>query len=96
LNIPIPPSPIVKALLSQTKQSWLNGSQSIHLPGGEKHFPLWAAEFWNKIHIIMPVWESWSQALTWLEQKEMMPFVAEIYSVLLALSTISWFGYIPC
>jgi hypothetical protein len=88
--------PVVKSLLSQIQQRWLDGAQSISLPGQETLFPFWAAHFWNKIHLIAPIWDSWCQAVTWLQRKELIPFKAEVHATLLALSTLSWSGNIPC
>lgn len=64
---PVPPLPVVKSLLSQIEQRWLDGVQSISLPSGESLFPLWAIRFWNEVHMIAPIRNSWQLAVTWLQ-----------------------------
>jgi hypothetical protein len=92
----VPPAGIIKVLLSQTKQHWLDGAQSICLPGQNTLFPLWAPFFWNEVQVITPIWESWCAAVLWVRQKELSHFQTEVHNTLIVLSSLTWSGHIPC
>lgn len=95
-TIPVPPPGIIKILLSLTKQHWLDGAQSIRLPGQETLFPLWAPFFWNEVQIITPTREAWRTAVAWVRRKEMVHLWTEVHATLVVLSSFAWSGYIPC
>ena len=92
----LPPKGLVAKLLIEAKQCWLDGAESLTLPGVSHNLPLWALNFWSDLHLIVyPARVSWGQALTWLQRDDLNLFPDQVRSTCEALATISWSGNLP-
>ncbi|KAF5312309.1 hypothetical protein D9619_003512 [Psilocybe cf. subviscida] len=94
LTTQIPPASIVHQLYSQASQQWLDGADSVHLPGTVQHLPIWAPKMWADLHtIVYPKIGIWKKALAWLDRKELRQnFREEVNKTLEQLSMLSWDG----
>ncbi|KAF8872812.1 ribonuclease H-like domain-containing protein [Infundibulicybe gibba] len=93
---PVPPKGVVATLISRAKQQWLDGSQSITLPGNETYFPLWSAQFWREIQTKFYLHHTkWNSAIHWLQSDaELLSHATsnDVHDTLVSLSTLSWAG----
>ena len=49
----LPPKGLVAKLLIEAKQCWLDGAESLTLPGVSHNLPLLALNFWSDLHLIV-------------------------------------------
>ena len=92
----LPPKGLVAKLLDQAKQCWLDGAESLTLPGVSENLPLWALHFWSDLHLIVyPAHVSWVQALNWLQRDDLNLFQDQVRTTCEALATLSWSGNLP-
>ena len=92
----VPPKGLVAKLLDQAKQCWLDGAESLTLPGVSHNLPLWSLHFWSDLHLIVnPAQVSWKQALTWLQRDDLNLFQDQVHATWEALATVSWSGNLP-
>ena len=70
----VPPKGLVAKLLDQAKQCWLDGAESLTLPGVSHNLPLWSLHFWSDLHLIVnPAQVSWKQALNLAPEGQSQP-----------------------
>jgi len=75
------------------KQCWLDGAESLTLPGVSQNLPLWCLHFWSNLHLIVyPAHVSWQQALTWLQGDDLDLFQDQVCTTCKSLATVSWSG----
>ncbi len=92
----VPPKGLVAKLLDQAKQCWLDGAESLTLPGVSQNLPLWALQFWSDLLLIVyPARVLWEQALTWLQRDDLNLFQDQVRTTCEALATVSWSGNLP-
>lgn len=92
----VPPRKLIIQLLTDAKQQWLDGAESIQLPGEDILLPLWSIQFWSELHLIIePARKVWQDGISWLLRQELAPYGLEVRDTLDALSTLSWSGNIP-
>ena len=95
-HVILPPKGLVAKLLDQAKQCWLDGAESLTLPGVSQNLPLWSLHFWSVLHLIVyPARVSWEQALIWLQRDDLSLFQDQIRTTCEALATVSWSGNLP-
>ncbi|KAJ7174865.1 hypothetical protein C8R46DRAFT_1215030 [Mycena filopes] len=70
-RLPIPDSKTVHKLAACSRQSWLDGSQSVvysHLGGDVTHYPLWILTYWVAVvELKRDVWVPWRRAQEWVK-----------------------------
>ena len=82
----LPPKGLVVKLLDQVKQSWLDGAESLALPGVSQNLPHCALHFWSELHLrVYPAHVSWEQALTWLQRDDLNLFQDQVHTTCEAL-----------
>jgi len=92
----VPPKGLVAKLLDQAKQCWLDGAESLTLPGVSQNLPIWLLHFWSDLHLIVnPARVLWDQALTWLQRDDLNLFQDQVLSTWAAVATVSWSGNLP-
>jgi hypothetical protein len=50
-RLTVPPRTVLAILVKDGKQAWLDGSNSISLPGEQTSLPMWAPQFWTEMHL---------------------------------------------
>jgi len=92
----VPPKGIVANLLGQVAQKWLDGANSITVPGTAAFLPLWVAKFWSDIQLrVHPTQQGWKQGIVWLQRPEFTAaFNNVVDDTLKSLGTLSWDGFI--
>lgn len=89
----IPPRAIVVGLVELSKQHWLDGAESVCIPGESALLPIWSLSFWTEAYLhIQPAHDAWTQAFNWLHRDALLAFSSEVQATLSSLSTISWHG----
>ncbi|KIM38034.1 hypothetical protein M413DRAFT_76363 [Hebeloma cylindrosporum] len=92
----VPPKGLIAKLLDKAKQCWLDGAESLTLPGVSEKLPLWSLHFWSDLHLIVhPARISWERALTWLQRDELKLFQDQVRATWEALAWVSWSGNLP-
>ncbi|KAJ7017103.1 hypothetical protein C8F04DRAFT_1406226 [Mycena alexandri] len=95
-TVKVPPVTVLAPLMLEARQKWLDGSQSICLPGSEDLFALWALDFWSELQLVVkPAFDSWTAGIGWLSRREFVDHSREVKAVFHALSRLSWTGSIP-
>jgi hypothetical protein len=95
-QIVVPSKGLIAQLLDQAKQCWLDGAESLTLPGVSQNLPLWSLHFWSALHLqVSPAHVSWQRALTWLQRDDLSPFQDQVRATWEALATVSWSGNLP-
>lgn len=95
-QIIVPPKGLVAKLLDQAKQCWLDGADSLTLPGISQNLPLWSLHLWSDLHLIVyPARISWDQAVTWLQRDDLNLFQDQVCTTCDTLATVSWSGNLP-
>ncbi|KAF9479031.1 hypothetical protein BDN70DRAFT_932879 [Pholiota conissans] len=89
----VPPPKIVADLIKRSKDEWLGGAESLHIPGDEIRLPVWVLEYWIHICVILYPWHVvWHRGLDWLQHEKFSPFPSQVKAALDALKTLSWSG----
>lgn len=89
--IMVPLKSIVADLMASATQQWLDGANSIKVPGDPLFFPLWMLQVWVELHlIVIPAHNSWQKSINWLQCEELGLFQEKVHSVYHSLSTLSW------
>lgn len=92
-KIPIPPKNVVTELSDACNQQWLDGANSVSLPGESLLLPLWAIHFWSEMtFVVEPAIVLWQRGIHWLEREELFPFSDDIDATVRALGNLSWTG----
>ncbi|KAJ7041749.1 hypothetical protein C8F04DRAFT_1299262 [Mycena alexandri] len=95
-TVKVPPVNVLATLMSESRQKWLDGSESICLLGSADLFPLWSLDFWIELQLVVkPAFDSWEKGIAWLSRKELGGHLREVKAVFKALSRLSWSGSIP-
>ncbi|KAJ7321903.1 hypothetical protein DFH08DRAFT_1030560 [Mycena albidolilacea] len=73
-RLPIPDSKTVHKLAAGSRQSWLDGNQSIvysHLGSNVTHFPLWILSYWVAVvDRKRDMWVPWRKAQEWVKNNK--------------------------
>ena len=89
--IMVPSKTIVADLMASATQKWLDGANSITIPGDPLFYPLWMLQVWVELHLtVVPTRNSWQKSINWLQRKELALFQEKVNSVYHSLSTLSW------
>ena len=89
--IMVPSKTIVADLMASATQKWLDGANSITIPGNPLFYPLWMLQVWVELHLtVVPTRNSWQKSINWLQHKELALFQEKVNSVYHSLSTLSW------
>ncbi|KAJ7713730.1 hypothetical protein B0H16DRAFT_1809375 [Mycena metata] len=95
-EITVPPPSIISALVSQARQRYLDGAESIILPWTGQLYPLSVLELWTELQVVVrPNMEAWAKGLKWLTDLESKGFRKEVEKTLKLLDTLAWTGHIP-
>ncbi|KAJ3562022.1 hypothetical protein NP233_g9834 [Leucocoprinus birnbaumii] len=84
---------VASDLLSQARQEWLNGAESIRIQEHPGHaFPLWICSLWGTLSsVVVPAWQGWMDGTNWLGKN--LPR-AEVEATVQCLTSLSWGGYL--
>ncbi|KAJ7708420.1 hypothetical protein B0H16DRAFT_1746293 [Mycena metata] len=92
-EIIVPPPAIISALVSQARQRYLDGAESIILPWTGQLYPLSVLELWTELQVVVrPNMEAWAKGLKWLTDLESKGFRKEVEKTLKLLDTLAWTG----
>ncbi|KAJ7033550.1 ribonuclease H-like domain-containing protein [Mycena alexandri] len=95
-EITVPPPSVISALVSQARQRYLDGAESIVLPWTGQLYPLTVLELWSELQMLVrPNIEAWAEGLKWLTDLESRGFRKEVGKTLRMLDTLAWTGHIP-
>ncbi|KAJ7142789.1 hypothetical protein C8R44DRAFT_726119 [Mycena epipterygia] len=93
-SVIVPPPSLIGQLTSAIRQQWLDGSESICLPGSTDLFPLWAVDLWSEFQLsVKPEVEGWGKAIEWLK-KASADNPKEVKETFHVLSRLAWTGHI--
>jgi hypothetical protein len=93
--IMVPSRVIVVELMANATQQWLDGANSIQVPGNALFLPLWTLQVWVELHLtVAPAHDFWQKGIHWLKRDILGSFQDQIHSVYHSLSTLSWSGNI--
>jgi hypothetical protein len=68
-RLPIPDSKTIHKLIASSRQSWLDGAQSViysHVGGSVTHFPPWILTYWAAVDEIKKVWGRLRASQAWV------------------------------
>ncbi|KAJ7820813.1 hypothetical protein B0H14DRAFT_2599677 [Mycena olivaceomarginata] len=69
-HLPIPDSKTIHKLIASSRQSWLDGAQSViysHVGGSVTHFPPWILTYWAAVDEIKKVWGRLRASQAWVD-----------------------------
>ncbi|KAJ7729709.1 hypothetical protein DFH07DRAFT_969455 [Mycena maculata] len=94
-QITVPPPTLIGQLISEVRQRYLEGMESIHIPWTNQLFPLWVLDLWGEFHRnVAPNVTAWAKGIEWL--LELTPLhPREVKITMHALTTLAWTGNIP-
>ncbi|KAJ7435596.1 ribonuclease H-like domain-containing protein [Mycena galericulata] len=92
----VPPPIVIGKLLSEARQRYLDGAESIRIPWTGQLFPLWVLDLWSEFQLIVkPKVEQWVEGIQWLMRPELQVYRREVKETLQALNTLAWTATIP-
>ncbi|KAJ7496082.1 ribonuclease H-like domain-containing protein [Mycena galericulata] len=95
-TVRVPPPSLIGRLVLESRQQWLDGAESINLPGSPDLFPLWALDLWTEYQVVVkPNIDAWAEGINWLQREELAGNAKEVKETLRILSRLAWSGYIP-
>ncbi|KAJ7458998.1 ribonuclease H-like domain-containing protein [Mycena latifolia] len=95
-TVKVPPPNVIGPLILESRQQWLDGAESINLPGSLDLFPLWALDLWSEYQtVVKPQRDEWAEAIAWLRRPDLAAHQKEVKDTLHALSRLPWSGNIP-
>ncbi|KAJ6622225.1 hypothetical protein B0H10DRAFT_2214583 [Mycena sp. CBHHK59/15] len=97
-RLPIPDMKTINKLLASSRQSWLDGTQSViysHLGGSVTHFPLWVLTYWAAVGDIKDAWGCWRASQAWVNHQKKISAVNPTHAALaedatLTLAMLPW------
>ncbi|KAJ6501823.1 ribonuclease H-like domain-containing protein, partial [Mycena vulgaris] len=92
----VPPPSLIAQLIAECRQKWLDGAESISLPGSVHLFPLWTLDLWSEYQVtVKPQVDEWAAGIEWLSERALGVYQKEAKDTLRALSGLAWTGSIP-
>ncbi|KAJ7620470.1 ribonuclease H-like domain-containing protein, partial [Mycena rosella] len=87
---------VIAELIVAARQQWLDGAESINLPGSDNLFPIWSPELFGEYQLlVLPTIEEWKKCIEWLKRGSLKGHSREVKDTLRALSSLKWAGNIP-
>ncbi|KAJ7818927.1 hypothetical protein B0H13DRAFT_2132260, partial [Mycena leptocephala] len=66
-EIRVPPPSLIAELKKESRQRYLDGAESICMPGTGQKFPLWTPDLWSEYQVIVkPNVDAWVEGIEWL------------------------------
>lgn len=94
-EIRVPPPSLIAELKKESRQRYLDGAESICMPGTGQKFPLWTPDLWSEYQVIVkPNVDAWVEGIEWLGKMDSQ-HRKEVDKVLRSLNTLAWSGNIP-
>ncbi|KAJ7924092.1 hypothetical protein B0H13DRAFT_2654964 [Mycena leptocephala] len=83
-------------LVSQARQRYLDGAESICIPGTGYLYPFWVLELWSELQLVVkPAVDAWADGIKHLTKPEFKGYQLEVKQTLRSLGTLAWTGSIP-
>jgi hypothetical protein len=97
-RLPIPDSKTIHKLIASSRQSWLDGAQSViysHVGGSVTHFPPWILTYWAAVDEIKKVWGRLRASQAWVDRQRRISAVNPTRAALaedtaFALTMLPW------
>ncbi|KAJ7077040.1 hypothetical protein C8R44DRAFT_896418 [Mycena epipterygia] len=94
-NIKVPHMGLIAQLVSESRQRYLDGAESISIPWTGERFPLWVVDLWSTFQLIVkPQVDAWASGIKWLMKLD-SEHHNEVKNTLRSLNTLAWTGNIP-
>ncbi|KAJ7629632.1 hypothetical protein DFH06DRAFT_1338051 [Mycena polygramma] len=96
MEIQVPPVAVLTKLAAQARQQYLDGAESIRVPGTRQPLPLWVLDLFIELQLtVKPAVDAWAKGIKWLQRSAFNEYPREIKQALRSLATLSWKGSIP-